>query len=192
MAQQRLRAIRLRTIWRTALSGALVAVLAASATTAATAATTTAVPHRSDPVTTGHVTVIDARNHTLRVTDNGKTMMMFPASFGKLGFRTPSGTFHVLGKDPVVEMTSCSAHITCDPRSPSYYDLMVHWAVRLTSGGVFVHAAPWDAQIGTADTSHGCIHLSTADARRFFDFSRVGDTVIVQGTGRTNTGPAGP
>ncbi|MBV9024326.1 MAG: L,D-transpeptidase [Streptomycetaceae bacterium] len=136
--------------------------------------------------------MIDATTHTMRVTDNGRTAMTFPVSFGKPGFRTPSGTFHVLGKDAVVEMTSCSVNITCNPRSPGYYDLMVHWAVRLTSGGVFVHAAPWDSQIGTADTSHGCIHLSTADARRFFDFSRVGDTVIVQGTGRAGPGPAGP
>src|SRR2546421_12410294 len=179
MAQQRRRAIR-----RTATSAALVAVLAAS-TTAVTA-------YRTDPVITGHVTMIDATTHTMRVTDNGTTVMTFPVGFGKPGFRTPSGTFHVLGKDAVIEMTSCSANITCNPHSPSYYDLTVHWAVRLTSGGVFVHAAPWDSQIGTVDISHGCIHLSTANARRFYDFSRVGDTVIVQGTGRTGTGPAGP
>ncbi|MCQ4083740.1 L,D-transpeptidase [Streptomyces sp. RB6PN25] len=177
---------RRRTIGRTAIGAALVTVLASSAT--ATAATT----YRSDPVTTGHVTTIDATTHTMRVTDNGRTVMTFPVGFGKPGFRTPSGTFHVLGKDAVIEMTSCSAHITCDRSSPSYYDLTVHWAVRLTSGGVFVHAAPWDSQIGTADTSHGCIHLSTADARRFYAFTRLGDTVIVQGTGRTSVGPAGP
>jgi lipoprotein-anchoring transpeptidase ErfK/SrfK len=118
--------------------------------------------------------------------------MTFTTGFGKPGFRTPSGTFHVLGKDAVITMASCSAHITCNPRSPHYYVLTVHWAVRLTSSGVFVHAAPWDHAIGRADTSHGCIHLSTADAHRFYDFSRVGDTVIVKNPGGFVGGPSGP
>lgn len=183
MARHRLRVSR-----RTAVSAALVAALAATTTTTATAATA----YRGDLETRGHVTVIDATTHTMRVTDDGRTVMSFPVGFGKPGYRTPSGTFHVLGKDSFIEMTSCSANITCNRRSPSYYDLPVHWAVRLTYGGVFVHAAPWDTQIGVADISHGCIHLSTANARRFYAFSNAGDTVIVTGTGRTSTGPAGP
>ncbi|MGW9022738.1 L,D-transpeptidase [Streptomyces sp. NPDC055722] len=130
----------------------------------------------------GHVSTIDEATHRMTVTDNGRTVMTFAVSFGKLSFRTPSGTFHVQGKDAVVQMTSCSAHITCDPHNPNYYSLRVNWAVRLTSTGVFVHAAPWNNAIGRADISHGCIHLSTADARRFYDFSRVGDTVIVKHT----------
>lgn len=118
--------------------------------------------------------------------------MTFTAGFGKPGFRTPSGTFHVLGKDAVITMTSCSANITCNPRNPNYYVLTVHWAVRLTDSGLFVHAAPWDHAIGRADSSHGCIHLSTEDAHRFYDFSRVGDTVIVKNTGALPGGPSGP
>jgi hypothetical protein len=34
---------------------------------------------------------------------------------------------------------------------------------------------------GSANVSHGCINLSPADAQAFFDFSRVGDIVIVTG-----------
>ncbi|EST19127.1 hypothetical protein M878_43460 [Streptomyces roseochromogenus subsp. oscitans DS 12.976] len=140
----------------------------------------------------GHVSTIDAATHQMTVTDHGRTVMTFTAGFGKPGFRTPSGTFHVLGKDAVITMTSCSANITCNPRNPNYYVLAVHWAVRLTGSGVFVHAAPWDHAIGRADTSHGCIHLSTADAHRFYDFSRTGDTVIVKNTGSLTSGPSGP
>ncbi|GHE10334.1 hypothetical protein GCM10010339_66100 [Streptomyces alanosinicus] len=140
----------------------------------------------------GHVSTVDAATHQMTVTDHGRTVMTFTAGFGKPGFRTPSGTFHVLGKDEVITMTSCSANITCDPRSPNYYVLTVHWAVRLTSSGVFIHAAPWDHAIGQADTSHGCIHLSTADAHRFYDFSRTGDTVIVKNTGGLTGNPSGP
>ncbi|MFD8396513.1 L,D-transpeptidase [Streptomyces sp. NPDC059680] len=132
----------------------------------------------------GHVSTIDAATHRMTVMDNGRTVMTFTAGFGKPGFRTPSGTFRVLGKDAVVTMTSCSANITCSPRNPNYYVLTVHWAVRLTSSGVFVHAAPWDHAIGRADSSHGCVHLNTRDTRRFYDFSRVGDIVIIKNTGR--------
>ncbi|KUJ40580.1 L,D-transpeptidase [Streptomyces sp. NPDC093228] len=162
-----------------ALVGALVAVL-----------TLVAGPARA--ASAGRVTTIDAATHRMTVREGGRTVMTFPVSFGKPGFRTPSGTFHVLGRESVVEMTSCSAHITCDPASPNYYDLTVHWAVRLTSGGVYVHAAPWNHAVGRADISHGCIHLNTPDARRFYDFSRAGDTVIVKNTGGAVEGPSGP
>ncbi|MED7822896.1 L,D-transpeptidase [Streptomyces chiangmaiensis] len=147
-------------------------------------------PARADSA--GHVTTIDAATHRMTVTDHDRTVMTFPVSFGKPGFPTPSGTFHVLGKDAVVKMTSCSARITCDPGNPNYYVLTVHWAVRLTSGGVFVHAAPWNSAVGRIDISHGCIHLNTADAQRFYAFSRVGDTVIVKNTGSVRGGPSGP
>lgn len=59
------------------------------------------------------------------------------------------------------------------------------------SAGVFVHAAPWDHVIGRTDTSHGCIHLSTAGAHRFYDFSRTGDT-IVKNTGSLADHQSGP
>ncbi|MFF4778636.1 L,D-transpeptidase [Microtetraspora fusca] len=139
----------------------------------------------------GHVSTLDAATHQMTVTENGRTVMTFTAGFGKPGFRTPSGTYQVLGKDAVVRMTSCSANITCDPHNPNYYDRMVHWAVRLTDSGLFIHAAPWDPAIGQVDSSHGCIHLSTGDAHRFYDFSRVGDTVIVKNAGGVG-GPSGP
>ncbi|MFF4866065.1 L,D-transpeptidase [Streptomyces sp. NPDC001231] len=170
---------RLRDATRLVLVGALATVLTLGAGPARAASG-------------GHVSTIDAATHRMTVTDHGRTVMTFTIGFGKPGFRTPSGTFHVLGKDAVVKMTSCSANVTCDPGNPNYYVLTVHWAVRLTSAGVFVHAAPWDHVIGRADTSHGCIHLSTADAHRFYDFSRTGDTVIVKNTGSLTHHPSGP
>ncbi|GHJ98530.1 hypothetical protein SY2F82_03280 [Streptomyces sp. Y2F8-2] len=169
---------RLHDAARLALAGVLAAVLSLGAGPAQASA--------------GHVSTLDAATHRMTVTDHGRTVMTFSVSFGKPGFRTPSGTFHVLGKDAVVRMTSCSANITCDPHNPNYYALMVRWAVRLTSGGVFVHAAPWNHAIGRADISHGCIHLSTADAHRFYDFSRIGDTVIVKNTGGHAGSASGP
>jgi lipoprotein-anchoring transpeptidase ErfK/SrfK len=67
------------------------------------------------------------------------------------------------------------------------YDLDVKWAVHLTTSGTYLHAAPWNAaRIGNTNASHGCIGLTTSDARWFYDRVRPGDPVITTGsTGRT-------
>lgn len=139
-----------------------------------------------------HVSYVSATRHTFRVTENGKTVHQWPTGMGKPGFETRSGIYVVLGKSNVVRMTSCSIGVSCTPGTPNYYDLNVHWDTRITDTGTFVHAAPWDGQIGYANTSHGCIHLTTADAEEFFSMARPGDVVIVRGTTRpANTADRG-
>ena len=44
---------------------------------------------------------------------------------------------------------------------PEGYKLTVSNAVRITSGGVYVHSAPWSVgSQGYANVSHGCINLA--------------------------------
>ncbi|WP_377268035.1 L,D-transpeptidase [Peterkaempfera sp. SMS 1(5)a] len=180
--------MRTRRLRRAATSGALAALLTAAmcaGTTGlqtASAASTPSVLGEQLPSTaaTRHVTYIDMGSHQLRATVDGRTVAVFPAGFGQSRFPTQPGTYRVLGKDASLQMTSCSARITCNPSSPDYYVVHATWAVRLTEAGLFVHAAPWDHTIGSTDISHGCIHLRTANAEWFYNFSRVGDTVIVQ------------
>lgn len=131
-----------------------------------------------------HVSYVDAARHTFTVTDGGRTIHTWPTGTGMPGFSTRDGIYTVLDKSPQVQMTSCSVGLSCSPGSPSYYDLTVHWDTRLTDTGTFIHAAPWDSQLGRANTSHGCIHLSDADAMAFYQLTRPGDVVIVRGTGR--------
>ena len=54
--------------------------------------------------------------------------------------------------------------------------------MHISDSGEYVHAAPWsvDSQ-GQSNVSHGCINLSDANAQAFFEFSRVGDVVLVGG-----------
>lgn len=139
-----------------------------------------------------HVSYVNAERHTFRVTDNGTTIRRWPTGTGMPGFSTREGVYTVLSKSPTVEMTSCSVGLSCTPGDPSYYDLTVHWDTRLTASGTFVHAAPWDSQIGYANTSHGCIHLTTADAEKFYQLSMPGDVVIVRHTGRAPDIPDDP
>jgi lipoprotein-anchoring transpeptidase ErfK/SrfK len=104
---------------------------------------------------------------------------VMPASMGRPEFPTPVGTYTVLSKDRMVTMDSSSVGIPVD--DPDGYRIPVDYAVRITSRGLFVHAAPWAINsLGLENVSHGCISLSPADAEWYFDKVNVGDPVIVQ------------
>lgn len=69
--------------------------------------------------------------------------------------------------------------------SAEAFDLKVRYAMRVTSSGEFVHAAPWNAQkFGRVNASHGCIGMSTSNAGWLFRRVKIGDPVITTGTGR--------
>ena len=131
-----------------------------------------------------HITRVDASTHRVRVYRDGSLVDNWPTGTGRPGLETFSGTYVVLGKSPVVQMDSCSARITCDKSNPDYYNEKEFWATRVTASGTFLHAASWDPMLGRANTSHGCIHLTDADAENFYNHAVVGDVVIVSHTGR--------
>ena len=63
------------------------------------------------------------------------------------------------------------------------YKLEVEYATRMSNSGIFVHAAPWSvAQQGYSNTSHGCLNVSTEDAKWFMDNVKKGDPVVVKNT----------
>ncbi len=66
-----------------------------------------------------------------------------------------------------------------DSEDPGYYNIKdVRWAMRLTNSGEFLHAAPWSVgSQGSANVSHGCTGMSTANASWLYSHSRRGDVV---------------
>jgi lipoprotein-anchoring transpeptidase ErfK/SrfK len=120
---------------------------------------------------------IDAYKFTVKIDD--QVVREMPASMGKSRFPTPKGSFTVLAKERTVIMDSRTIGIPLS--DPEGYRLTVNYAVRINSGGVYVHSAPWsvDSQ-GYANVSHGCINLGPDNAAWYFDTVRVGDPVIVQ------------
>jgi lipoprotein-anchoring transpeptidase ErfK/SrfK len=132
-----------------------------------------------------HQTIVNDRTHTFVFKVNGKVVYTWVTSLGKPEFETRTGNYIVLEKDALREMTSCQAQITCDKNDPQYYDLKVQWDTRLSWSGTFIHGAPWDSHLGLADVSHGCIHLTLANAKTYFDLARYGDIVNVLNTTRT-------
>jgi lipoprotein-anchoring transpeptidase ErfK/SrfK len=131
-----------------------------------------------------HITRVDASSHLIRIYRDDKLVATWPTGTGKRGLETYSGTYVVLSKSPVEQMDSCTAKITCDKKDPDYYDGKEYWATRITASGTFLHAADWDPLMGRANTSHGCIHLSKVNAKKFYDHAVPGDIVIVSNTGR--------
>jgi lipoprotein-anchoring transpeptidase ErfK/SrfK len=132
-----------------------------------------------------HQTIVNDKTHTLVFKVNGKVVYNWVTSLGKPQFETRTGNYIVLEKDALREMTSCQAQITCDKTDPQYYDLKVQWDTRLSWSGTFIHGAPWDSHLGLADVSHGCIHLTLAHAKTYFDLAQYGDIVNVLHTSRT-------
>jgi lipoprotein-anchoring transpeptidase ErfK/SrfK len=119
----------------------------------------------------------DTRAHRVRVYVDGKMTANYPASFGLDSDPrrvTRSGTHVVVSRSETVFMTN--------PKF-DYYNLEVHWAVRISNNGEFIHAAPWSVgSQGKRNVSHGCVNLSTANATAYYHSVLVGDPVEVTGS----------
>ena len=125
------------------------------------------------------VSVADINSYTFTVSIDGAVAREMPASMGKSGFATPTGSFTALAKESVVIMDSRTIGIPLS--DPEGYKLTVYDAVRVTWGGVYVHGAPWSVgSQGYANVSHGCINLSPDNAAWYFDTVSIGDPIIIQ------------
>jgi lipoprotein-anchoring transpeptidase ErfK/SrfK len=125
-----------------------------------------------------HVSTVDATTFQMTVTDNGQPVKVMPVSLGQKRYPTHNGVHLTLEKAKQVTMDSSTIGI---PRNgPGGYYRKVAWATRISYSGEFVHAAPWSqwAQ-GKRNVSHGCVNVSTADAKWFYDFTQRGDIVEV-------------
>lgn len=128
-----------------------------------------------------HVSTVDANTHQMTVTSNGQVVKTIPVSTGRDKYPTKSGIHVVNDKEQTTIMDSSTVGIPVN--SKDGYRETVHWNVRISNSGEFVHAAPWSVgDQGRSNVSHGCVNASTADATWFFKFTRLGDVVVVQNT----------
>lgn len=129
-----------------------------------------------------HVYRVDARTLEMQVFSNGRLLRTIPITTGKAGFETRNGTKVVMEKFDVRRMNSETVGIPAG--SAEAYDIDdVQWAMRLTHSGEFIHAAPWSVgSQGSANVSHGCTGMSTADAGWLYAMTRRGDVVETVGT----------
>src|SRR3546814_12131812 len=103
---------------------------------------------------------------------NGKLVKTMPITTGKPGFTTRSGVKVIMQKFRSKRMNSETVGIPAG--SAEAYDLdNVEYAMRVTSSGEFLHAAPWSVgSQGRANVSHGCTGLSTANAKWIYYLSK--------------------
>jgi lipoprotein-anchoring transpeptidase ErfK/SrfK len=124
----------------------------------------------------------DAKAHRVAVVENGRTVRTMPASLGKPEFPSSSGVMVIMDKRPTAMFDSSTYGLPVD--SPGGYRTPVKYAMRLTWGGEFFHAAPWSvADQGHRNVSHGCINLSMSNAAWLFGRVLTGDPVFVTNTG---------
>lgn len=119
----------------------------------------------------------DAKKHNIVVYRDGHKVHTYPASYGMDSVKdrnTRSGIHVVTEKYETKQMKS----------ERWGYNLKEHWAVRINNNGEFIHANPaTTSSQGSRNVSHGCINLSTTNARAYYQTAIYGDPVVVTGTG---------
>jgi lipoprotein-anchoring transpeptidase ErfK/SrfK len=131
------------------------------------------------------VSKVDMDSHQMKVFRDGKLVRTIPITTGEQPkFTTRSGTKVIVEKFRHKRMNSETIGI--NPDSADGYDLDdVEYAMRVTYSGEFIHAAPWSVgSQGSANVSHGCTGMSTANAEWLYGNSSVGDVVEYVGTDR--------
>lgn len=123
----------------------------------------------------------DGASHQMTVEVNGEVVRTIPISMGEPKFPSNNGVHVVTEQHRTYEMDSSTYGLSPDQGG---YVTTVEYATRISNGGEFVHAAPWSVgDQGSSNVSHGCINMSTEDAKWFYDTFSKGDVVI-----QTNTG----
>jgi lipoprotein-anchoring transpeptidase ErfK/SrfK len=119
----------------------------------------------------------DEDSHHLVVIRDGQQVMDLPASYGMESDPnrvTRSGVHIVMAKSEKVLMSNPAY---------GYEDVPEYWAVRISNNGEFIHANPASTSAqGRRNISHGCINLSTANAKAYFATALYGDPVEVTGS----------
>jgi lipoprotein-anchoring transpeptidase ErfK/SrfK len=114
-----------------------------------------------------HIATVDDATHTLRLVSDGKPAGTYPVSLGADNTPTSRGTKVIMEKGLSICMSG-----------PGYHECGVKYTQRLTYGGEYLHAAPWNlAHLGRIDSSNGCTNLSTTDAATLYKILQVGDVV---------------
>jgi lipoprotein-anchoring transpeptidase ErfK/SrfK len=139
-----------------------------------------------------HIITVNTRTKRLTVKRNGKRIKKVGVSAGRGGlvrngvdvYKTTSGVHLTMSKHRVERMTSRWMGVT-DKKDPRFYDEKIPFAVRISNSGEYIHsmASTVSAQ-GRRNVSHGCVNSPPVFAEWFFNWSYLGDPVIVTGSGR--------
>jgi lipoprotein-anchoring transpeptidase ErfK/SrfK len=116
-----------------------------------------------------NIAVVNDATHRITVTSDGKKKFDFPVSLGASNTPTAHGIKVIMEKGVSICMSG-----------PGYSECGVKFTQRLTYGGEYLHAAPWNTYNidHGIDSSNGCTNMHDADAETLYHFLEVGDVVI--------------
>lgn len=123
------------------------------------------------------VTTVNVAKHRMTYSVDDKVVRRLPVTTGGENHQSRDGIKVIMEKFSSINMDAATTGV--DSEDPDYYNIEdVRWAMRLTTSGEFVHAAPWSVgSQGRANVSHGCTGMSTADAKWLYERSRRGDVI---------------
>ena len=107
---------------------------------------------------------VDLGRQRATIYRNGVRIGVSTISSGKDGYSTPTGVFTILEKDK-------------DHRSRTYDDAPMPYQQRLTWKGVALHAG----NLPGYPASHGCVRLPMEFAKKLFEITPMGGTVVIAG-----------
>jgi hypothetical protein len=152
--------------------------------------------HKTVKFTIGRnqVSYVDAKKHTMKVTQDGRTIKTIPVTTGKPGYDTWNG--QMVMSEKLVETRMNGETVGYGGE----YDIKdVPHAIRLTDSGTFIHGNYWGGgAFGNYNASHGCVGLrdvrggysKSVPAAWFFNHSIVGDVVVVKKSHDRTVDPA--
>lgn len=130
------------------------------------------------------ITKGDIGDHHMTVRRDGKVLRRVPFSAGNgttREYTTTSGVHLLMEKGNPVTMTAPGRK----KGDPGWYEQKVNYAVRISNSGEYTHSAPWSVgSQGSANVSHGCLNLSPANARWYYEMMQRGDVIELTGTDR--------
>jgi len=126
---------------------------------------------------------IDVDNATKQLTakQDGQVVKTFPVSLGKPAKPSFSGNMVIMER---LDKTVFDSSTYGTPvNAPDGYRTDIQWAERLTWDGQFIHAAPWSVKDqGKRNVSPGCVNVSLDNGAWIYNWTKIGDPVVVKGT----------
>jgi lipoprotein-anchoring transpeptidase ErfK/SrfK len=105
--------------------------------------------------------------------ENGVTVYTAKFTSGKPGHTTPVGTHYMTGrKVPISTMKGCAG-------GECWSVPNLKWQSYFTEFGHAIHATPSPSYIGVTNISHGCLGMTEADAKFFFDWATTGTPLVI-------------
>jgi lipoprotein-anchoring transpeptidase ErfK/SrfK len=116
----------------------------------------------------GVLVTIDKASQRMTVTVDGKRKYVWPVSTGRLGYSTPSGTYHPFRMEP-------------DWFSKEWDDAPMPHSIFFTARGHAIHGTYQTGRLGRP-VSHGCVRLAPGNAATLYALVEkrgMGNTTVV-------------